>query len=192
MIARTAQLSAKTAVLIVCGIVALAGVAVAVNATDTFQASVAKKKRGKKQASFQIRTKVPGTLSPGKTLPVEISLANKRPVNLWIKRLSLRLSIDPAHAAAGCSVARDYRVTQIPKKFFPYKLVKAKKSRKRKKKQKLKWRKLPARKRGGNPKLTMLALPDVNQNACKGATLKISFKSRSTTKKPRSKKRSKR
>lgn len=156
----------------------------AVNVTTPGQ-SAAKKKRGKATASFQIRTQVPGQLAPGRSIPLQISLANNRPVPLWIKRMTVRIAVDPAHTAAGCTVGRDYRITQIPKQFFPYKLAKGKKARKGKRPPKPKWHKLSTKRRGSDPSLSMVALTSVNQDACKGATLTISYKTQATTKKPK-------
>lgn len=176
----------RGALIALCALAAFALGALAVNAAIDGGVA-AKKKRGKAQPSFLIRTEVPGQLAPGRTIPLKISLANKRPVRLWVTKLSLAIAVDPAHRAAGCDVTQNYRVTQIPKKFFPYKLAKGKKAKKGKKAPKPKWRTLPAKRRDGNPTLSMTALADVNQDACKGATLTISYKSRATTKKPRKK-----
>lgn len=175
---------AKAMIIIVAGLAAFATGALVVNAATTGQVS-AKKKRGKPQASFQIRAQITRQLQPGVKVPIKISVSNNRPKALWIKKLTVLLAVDKAHAEAGCSVARDYRVEQLPKKFFPYKVMKGPKVRNGKKAVKVRWKALSAKKRQGKPTLSMVALPTVNQDACKGATLTIAFKSTSGMKKPR-------
>lgn len=182
--------AAKTAMIFALGLAAFAGGALVVNAATTAQQSASKKKRGAAKASFQIKAKVTRQLQPGAQVPIKVSLANNRSFPLWIKKLSVVLAVDKAHAAAGCSVARDYRVEQLPAKFFPYKLEKKRKAKKTKSKKKVKvqWKPLRTSRRQGKPTMSMVALADVNQDACKGATLTIAFKSQATKKRPRTKK----
>jgi hypothetical protein len=151
---------------------------------------VAKSKRTKAQPSFQIRASLPGELSPGRTLPVKVSLANNRPRAIWLTRMRLSLTVDPAHAAAGCSADRDYAVSQLPRKFLPYKIRKGKKPKRRRLGQKpvSRFQPLSAKKRQGKPTITMVNLGSVNQDPCKGAQLTIGFTTKSTTRKPRAKK----
>lgn len=182
--------AAKTAIVIVAGLAAFATGALVVSAATTAQQS-AKKKKTRAKASFLIRTKVAGQLQPGIKVPLKISLANSRPKAIWIKRLKVVVGVDKAHAVAGCSATRDYTVEQIPKKFFPFKLVKqpkVKPTRGKKKQVKTHWKPLKTARRQGKPTLSMNYLPSVNQDACKGATLTIAYRSQSTTKKPRSRK----
>lgn len=181
--------AAKAMIIFVAGLAAFAGGALAVNAATTGQQS-AKKKGGTQKANVRIRAQVTGQLQPGVKVPLKISLANNRDKPLWIKRLRVMLAVDKAHAAAGCSVNRDYRVQQLPKKFFPYKVAE-KPSATNGKEASVRWRALSAKKRQGKPTLSMLALPNVNQDACKGATLTIYFKTNASILKPKTKQASK-
>lgn len=183
------RLASKAAILIVCGLAAFATGAIVVHAATSAQTSAKKKKRSKAQPSFKIRTQVTDQISPGRTVPLKISFANTRTKNIWLTRFAVRLNLDKAHMAAGCSIRRDYRVMQFPKKFFPYKIPKAKLP-KGKKKLKLTYREIPAKKSNGKPALIMLSPPGVNQDACKGATLSLSYTTRSSTKRPRTLKKS--
>lgn len=182
------RLASKAAILIVCGLAAFATGAIVVHAATSAQTTAKKKKRSKAQPSFQIRTQMTAQLSPGRTVPLSVSFANTRTKNIWLTRFAILMKIDKAHMAAGCSLKRDYRVLQFPKKFFPYKIPKAKKAGN--KKIRLKYRTIPAKKSNGKPALIMLAPSGVNQDACKGATLTLSYTTRSSTKKPRKLKKS--
>lgn len=153
---------------------------------------VAKKRRAK--TAFIVKGEMVTTLRPGVKSQVKVSLANKKYTAIWVKSLRMSVSIDVAHAAAGCSVGRDFRVTQLPRKAFPLKLTKAKKQRKargskKKRKAKVRWRAITAKKAKGLPAIEMVNLPDVNQDACKGATLNLKFTGKATNKKPKRKKR---
>lgn len=178
------RLASKAAILIVCGLAAFATGAIVVHAATSAQTSAKKKVSSKAKPSFRIRTQLMDQLSPGRSVQLKISFANTRNKNIWLHRFAIRLNLDKAHMAAGCSIRRDYRVMQFPKKFFPYKISKAKRI-KGTKKLRLKYRTIPAKKSNGKPRLIMLALPGVNQDACKGATLTLSYTTRSSTKKPR-------
>lgn len=178
---RAKRLASKAAILIVCGLAAFATGAIVVHAATSAQTAAAKKKA---QPSFYVRAQFTDQLAPGKTVPLKLSIANNRTRNIWITRMAVQLKMDQAHQDAGCNLPRDYRIVQLPRKFFPYKLAKAKQLRS-KKKLKLKYRSIPAKKTNGKPALMMVSLPNVNQDVCKGATLTIGFLTRSSTKKPR-------
>jgi hypothetical protein len=180
---RAKRLASKAAILIVCGLAAFATGAIVVHAAT--HAQVSKKKRKKKALpSFYIRAQLDQQLSPGRSVPIKLSFANNQSKNVWLTRLAVTLRLDKAHSAAGCSVKRDYNVVQLPKKFFPLKLPKAKKPKKGKK-VKLRYRAAPAKKAAGRPTLMMLAPAGVNQDACKGATLTLTYTTKSSTKRPR-------
>jgi hypothetical protein len=182
------RLASKAAILIVCGLAAFATGAIVVHAATSAQ-TAKKKKRAKGQPSFYVRAQIDGPIAPGRSAPIKFSFANNQTKNIWITRLAVTLKLDKAHVAAGCSIKRDYNVVQLPKKFFPYKLPKANKP-KAKKKLKLRYRAVPAKKANGRPTLIMLAPQGVNQDACKGATLTLTYTTRSQTKKPRTLKKS--
>jgi hypothetical protein len=183
------RLASKAAILIACGLAAFATGAIVVHAATSAQTTAKKKVSSKAQPSFRIRTQLMDQLSPGRTVPLKIAFANTRTKNIWLSRFAVRLNLDKAHMAAGCSIRRDYRVMQFPKKFFPYKIPKAQRIEGTKK-LRLKYRTIPANKSNGKPALIMLAPSGVNQDACKGATLTLSYTTKSSTKKPRKAKRS--
>lgn len=183
------RLASKAAILIVCGLAAFATGAIVVHAATSAQTSAKKKRSSKAKPSFKIRTQLMGQLSPGRSVPLKISFANTRTKSIWLVRFAVRLNLDKAHMAAGCSIRRDYRVMQFPKKFFPYKMSKAKRIPGTKK-LRLKYRTIPAKKSNGKPALIMTAPRGVNQDACKGATLTLSYTTRASTKKPRKARRS--
>lgn len=187
--------AAKGAILIVLGLAAFATGALVVQAATSLQTSAEKKKkRGKATPAFLIRTTVREQLSPGRSVPIELSLANQRSQKVWITRLKVLIAIDPEHAAAGCSISRDYSVTQLPKKVFPYKMraTRFKRNKKRKRKAKPIYRPMKSKYMAGRPRLSMANLAAINQEACKGATLTISFDTKATTKNPAAKKRKRR
>jgi hypothetical protein len=180
------RLASRAALLLACGLLAFATGALVVHAATTAQTTKKKKQTGTAPA-FMIRAEVMGKLAPGRAVPVKIALANNRLKPIWIRRLSIRLAIDPAHVRAGCTATRDYHVVQLPKRVFPFKLATFHRATK-KHKARLRWRTLRARRTLGKPQLMMLNLPGVNQNACKGSTLTLTFATNSTLKKPRHKK----
>src|SRR4051794_12627043 len=113
------RLASNAAILIVCGLAAFATGAIVVHAATSAQITKTKHRTPPKP-TFMIRAQVTEQLTPGKSVPVRISLASNRLKPIWILRLSIRLAIDQQHAARGCSVARDYRVVQMPKRAFPF------------------------------------------------------------------------
>lgn len=146
--------------------------------------------------SFQIRGQVSGDLVPGRRLPVKIQMANNKSYPLWITRLRISAAIDHKHRLAGCSVARDFRFTQLGKKSFPFKLAKRKfrvvrvksRGKVRKKKQAV-FTTLSRRITKGQPTIELVNLSDVNQDACKGATIHFKFDSRAERNRKLAKKR---
>lgn len=181
------RLASRTAILLVCGLVAFATGAIVVHAATSAQVAKKKKKKGPAWPSFMIRAEVAQGLAPGQNVPIKISVANNRIKPIWIRRLSIRLAIDDKHARAGCKVDRDYHVVQMPKAAYPFKIASYHRATKTSP-ARLRWRKLRDRRTRGRPILMMHNLPSVNQNACKGATLNLTFATRSTLKKPVSKK----
>jgi len=189
------RLASNAAILIACGLAAFAAGAIVVHAaTDSPATSAKKKLRG--IPSYKIMTRLSGRLSPGKTVQVRLYLANNLNKPVSVKRLSLVLKVDKAHAAKGCSATRDYRVIQLPKRAFPYKLSPRGKptgNKKLKKKQRARWRRMRPKQAAHLPAIRMLNLRGVNQDACKGARLRVTFRTLPTRKKKsRAGKRSKR
>lgn len=177
------RLASRTAILLVCGLVAFATGAIVVHAATSAQVAAKKKRKGPAWPSFMIRAEVAQGLAPGKNVPIKISIANNRLKPIWIRRLSVRLAIDDKHARAGCDVDRDYHVVQMPRAVFPFKVASYYRATKTSP-ARLRWLKLRDRRTRGRPILMMRNLPSVNQNACKGATLKLTFMTNSTLKKP--------
>ncbi|MFT4049340.1 MAG: hypothetical protein QM648_05810 [Solirubrobacterales bacterium] len=176
------------AVTLVMVLLALAVGAVVVNAAS--KAGAAKKKKKSTPAAFLISGSLAGSLSPGVPQQLKLSLSNKKTVPIWVTKLSVALSIDAQHAAAGCSAARDFQVSQLPKTAYPYKLAKKKKAskKKKKKKQKIAWKPYPEKLAKGYPQVTMIDLPSTNQDACKGATINFHLTGKAQNKKPAKKK----
>ena len=116
------RLASRTAILLVCGLVAFAAGAIVVHAATSAQVAK-KKKRANAWPAFMIRAQVDGELVPGRNVPIKLSVANNRLKPIWILRLSVRLAVDAKHVRAGCKVARDYHVDQMPKAVFPIKVA---------------------------------------------------------------------
>lgn len=152
------------------------------------QAELSAKRKGRAVGSFVIRGTLDQALSPGNTSRVTVSIANNRKAPIWVTRLRLSIAVDKAHAAKGCFVRRDYVLTQLTKKSFPIRVPANRKIRIKRGKvvaKSLKWRPLSRTQAAGRPTVTMLNLPGINQDACKGATLNLKFNGKATTKKPK-------
>lgn len=190
---RLKRVVAKAAIIAVTGLAVLAAGALVVTAATTIGQTAKKKKkkkkRGKPVPSFIANVKISGQLSPGRTLPIALTVANNRKGRQWITSLTIHASIDAQHATAGCSATRDFRVGQIPSRVFPY-MMRATRYRKKKKGRKAKPITKPMRSKymNGRPTITMVNLATVNQNACQGATVTLKATGRSVTRKPRMKK----
>lgn len=184
---RTGRLTARSMFSIATALCALLVGALAVHAAVASRDA----KISRRAPAFVVRGTMATELSPGTKAQVKVSVANKKYAAIWIKSLRMSITIDAAHAAAGCSVARDFKITQLPIKTFPLKLAAAKKAKKRrgkKSKAKISWKPVPAKKSKGMPAIEMVNLDDVNQDACKGATLNLKFSAKATNKKPAGKK----
>jgi hypothetical protein len=130
-------------------------------------------------ARFDITGRVTVALMPGSTAPIDVALANRIRHVLWISGLKITVAVDAAHAAAGCSAARDYVVTQLPRETYPIQLP-------ARSPYTTQW---PARLRwpGAHhwrlrdlgvpvlPAISMLNLPEIDQDGCKGAKLQLRF-----------------
>jgi hypothetical protein len=128
---------------------------------------------------FGISGRVAAPLWPGATQPVEITLSNRVRHVLWISGLKVTVAVDAAHVAAGCSASRDYFVTQLPREVYPIRLE-ARSPYTPRWPATLRW---PGT-RGVRlsdlgvpllPAITMLNLPTVDQDGCKGASLQLRF-----------------
>ncbi len=163
----------------------------------SIQAEQSAKRKGRAVSTFVVRGSLERRLSPGVTSQFTISIANNRKVPIWVKRLRFKMSVDRAHARAGCSIKRDFRIAQLARRTFPIRIPAKRKIKVRRgwvNAKSFRWRALAKRKTKGRPFVTMRNLAGVNQDACKGATFKLKFKGKATTKRPkkRKKKRSRR
>jgi len=140
-------------------------------------------RRDRPYARFDITGRVAVPLSPGSTAPIDVVLSNRIRHDLWISGLRVAVTVDPAHAAAGCSAARDYVVSQLPRVFDPI-LLPARRPYPSRWPAHLRW---PGSGRWHlrdlgvpvPPTISMLNLADVDQDGCKGATLALRFWARS-------------
>jgi hypothetical protein len=137
-------------------------------------------------ARFDIAGRLRGPLWPGRAQPIDISLSNRIRHELWISDLRVTLSVDPAHAAAGCSPGRDFVVAQVPPSMLPIRLPPQGILRSG-------W---PASVRWSTagrwslrrlgvprlPSITMVNLGQIDQDGCKGATLRLGFRATSRMK----------
>jgi hypothetical protein len=130
-------------------------------------------------ARFDIAGRLAAPLQPGVAQKIDIALSNRIRHELWISNLRVTLSIDPAHAAAGCSATRDFVVTQLPRAVYPIRLPPRSTYTRG-------WRarlRVPTTRRWllaelGEPVLpsiTMVNLATIDQDGCKGATLRLAF-----------------
>jgi hypothetical protein len=130
-------------------------------------------------ARFDIVGRVTVPLEPGMTAPIDVALSNRIRHDLWITGLTVTIAVDPAHASAGCSATRDYVVNQLPRAFDPI-LLPGRRPYTTQWPAHLRW---PGRQRWrlrdlgvpAVPTISMLNLPDVDQNGCKGAQLALRF-----------------
>ncbi|MGH2840523.1 MAG: hypothetical protein ACRDKY_06835 [Solirubrobacteraceae bacterium] len=123
---------------------------------------VASSARKHERAPFKIRGKFARPLAPGTSQPLNLRITNRTRDRLRITRLMVSLRVDAAHRRAGCSRARSFRVTRLKPRQYPI-LVRPRRTRSLRT---LRVRPLP--------RVRMLNLP-TNQNACKGAKLKLRF-----------------
>ena len=69
--------------------------------------------------AFAIVGAVRAALRPGGMQPIDLALRNRTRSTLWITDVRVDVDVDDAHAEAGCSVARDFSVGQLPASSFP-------------------------------------------------------------------------
>lgn len=123
---------------------------------------------------FEVTRDLQYPMSPGVNRGLNVRLRNPSRYWLAVTDITVTVSVDRAHRAAGCSASRDFLVRQMPKRVYPIVLRPGANTR--------------LRSLGVNlvPRLYMLNLPTVNQNACKGAKLTFHFTatSRATTSRP--------
>jgi hypothetical protein len=111
---------------------------------------------------FKISGRLPGPLAPGVSQPLNLRISNRSRHSLLITKLTVSLRLDAAHRRAGCSRKRSFRVTRLKRSQYPISV--------------------PARRTGSLWALGVRNLPRVrmldlatNQDACKGASLRLRF-----------------
>jgi hypothetical protein len=148
-----------------------------------------KKRRTPPVAMISVSGGLRGHLSPGGLQPIDVAFGNRTRSQVWITSLRVTAAVDPAHVAAGCSIDRDFALAQVPATALPIRLPARSVFRPG-------W---PARFRWPTPRMWLLSelgvrtpptismvnLTQVNQDACKGATLHFSFQATVRRKRPR-------
>ena len=122
--------------------------------------------------SFKVKGNLRLPLRPGSSQRIKLRLTNRRRFTLWITRLKVRVSVDRAHRAAGCSAKRDFAIRQLPRRAFPFGL------------RKRSTRSLKSLGIHALPRIRMRNLPR-NQDACKGARLRLRYRGRARKTRPR-------
>ena len=107
-------------------------------------------------------------LRPGTSQPINLMLTNRHPFALRITHLKVRLRIDSRHARAGCSARRDFRAVQLRRRAYPIRLP----AGRRHSLTGLQFR------RANLPRVRMVNHLAVNQDACKGAKLRLDYSGR--------------
>jgi hypothetical protein len=111
---------------------------------------------------FKISGRLAGPLAPGVSQSLDLRLSNGSRKNLLVTRLTVSLRLDATHRRAGCSAKRSFRVTQLKRSQYPIALRAGR------------TRSLRALGLLPLPRVRMVNLP-TNQDACKGATLRLRF-----------------
>ena len=117
--------------------------------------------------SFALQGNVKTPLRPGTSGPVKVRLRNRRRHALWITRLRVRVSVDRAHRLAGCSARRDFFVRQLARRWYPIRLPRKRRVGR------ARWRSLGSLGVLKRPRVGMRYLPGIDQDACKGAKLRL-------------------
>jgi hypothetical protein len=109
---------------------------------------------------FTIRGDLRGSLAPGTSRPLNLRLTNRYKFALSVTRLKVRVSIDARHRRGGCSVRRDFAVVGLPTRALtlPRRATRT-------------LRTLRVR----LPRVRMRNLAHRNQDACKGARLRLRY-----------------
>jgi len=117
---------------------------------------------------FTIKGDARVPLRPGSSQALDPALTNRYRFKLWVTRLTVRVSLDRRHHWAGCSVRRDFAVRQLASRVYPIGLP-------RRSTRRLSKLRAPAL-RASLPRVRMRNLAYRNQNACKGARLRLTYR----------------
>jgi hypothetical protein len=131
---------------------------------------------------FEVYGRLARPLAPGGSEAVPLFLRNRMRATLWITSIRVGVVVDRAHAAVGCSGSRDFVVAQLPTSAYPIRLP-PKGILRRGWLAPLRepaWRRRSLTELGvaSHPTVSMVDLPQVNQDACKGARLRLVFRAR--------------
>lgn len=122
--------------------------------------------------AFRISGDVTGRLRPGAVMPVRLTVRNPHRFPIVVKRVRGTLSIDKAHARAGCDVRKNFSYRQNLRRWKPLKLRARAKVR------------FTGRRAPRAPNVLMRSRT-VDQGACKGARLKIRYTGTAVKARPR-------
>lgn len=125
---------------------------------------------------LEIRGDLSRPLFPGGSQSFDLALTNRAGAALSITRLRVRVRVDRAHRRAGCSARRDFLVGRLPRSAFPLMLPGRRNGRTGRPLRTT--RTLTALGLRTLPWVGMRDLPSVNQDACKGARLRLRFSGR--------------
>jgi len=153
--------SPKT-VLVLAPIAVLAVAGVAAHVTLARGDSFASCSGQQARSAFELCGDLPRRLAPGTSQPLDMLISNSTRHRLRITRITVSLTLDPAHRRTGCSAARSFRVTGLAAGQYPI-LAPPRSTRS--------LRALGVR---PLPRVHMLDLPAA-QDACKGAELRLRF-----------------
>jgi hypothetical protein len=123
--------------------------------------------------ALEIRGGLARPLFPGGAQALDLALTNRAGVALAVTRLRVRLSVDRAHRRAGCSARRDFVVGRLPRSAFPIRLPGRRSGRTGRPVPTT--RTLTALGLRTLPWVGMRDLAAANQDACKGARLRLRF-----------------
>lgn len=118
-----------------------------------------------KQERFKIRGRIPRPLFPGHAAALNLRLKNPHHYTLRITRLTVSMRVDKAHRSVGCNRTLNFRIRRLKRKQYPIKLL-AHRTRSLKQ---LRVKPLP--------RVVFRNLP-INQDACKGARLRLRYAGR--------------
>ncbi|MDQ3677523.1 MAG: hypothetical protein M3401_12095 [Actinomycetota bacterium] len=117
------------------------------------------------RSALKIRGNLPRRLTPGTSQPLNLRISNRTRHRLRITRITVSLKVDAAHRRAGCSRTRSFRVTRLQRRQYSI-LVLPRRTRS-----------LRALRVRPLPRVRMLNLR-TNQDACKGAKLRLRYRGR--------------
>lgn len=123
--------------------------------------------------AFRISGDVTGLLRPGAVMRVGLAVSNPHRFPIVVKRVRGTLSIDKAHARAGCDLRKNFSYRQNLRRWKPLRL------------RPLATVRFTGRRAVMAPKVKMLDLKTTDQNACKGARLKIRYTGTAVKVRPR-------